>query len=114
MIRLNEAISGDFPQDADSLLQLIKDSKEDLMDICKGLGRIANVGTKIAAGSFNQGSFNQGVDPSNTATLLAFGRAPWSVVDGISADDVYVLADANCSQHTRDISPSHTPFSLRC
>ena len=55
MIRLNEAISGDSPQDADSLLQLIKDSKEDLMDIRKGLGRIANVGTEIAAGSFNQG-----------------------------------------------------------
>jgi hypothetical protein len=55
MIHLNEAISGDSPQDADSLLQLIKDSKEDLMDIRKGLGRIANVGTEIAAGSFNQG-----------------------------------------------------------
>jgi hypothetical protein len=55
MIRLSEAISGDSPQDADSLLQLIKDSKEDLLDICKGLGRIANVGTEIAAGSFNQG-----------------------------------------------------------
>jgi hypothetical protein len=55
MIRLNEAISGDSPQDADSLLQLIKDSKEDLMDIHKGLGKIANIGTEIAAGSFNQG-----------------------------------------------------------
>jgi hypothetical protein len=43
------------PQDADSLLQLISDSKDDLMDIRKGLGKIANVGSEIAAGSFNQG-----------------------------------------------------------
>jgi hypothetical protein len=31
------------------------DSKEDLVDIRKGLGKIANVGSDIAAGSFNQG-----------------------------------------------------------
>jgi hypothetical protein len=55
MARLSDAISGDSPQDADSLRQVIKDSKEDLVDICKGLGKIANVGTEIAAGSFNQG-----------------------------------------------------------
>jgi hypothetical protein len=52
MTRLSDAISGDSPQDAGSLLQLLRDTKEDLMDIRKGLGDIAN---EIAAGSFNQG-----------------------------------------------------------
>jgi hypothetical protein len=52
---LHEAISGDSPQDKDSLLQVLKDTKEDLVDIRKGLGKIANMGTDIAAGSFNQG-----------------------------------------------------------
>jgi hypothetical protein len=55
MILLSDAISGESPQDAGSLLQLLRDTKEDLMDIRKGLGEIANVGTEIAAGSFNQG-----------------------------------------------------------
>jgi hypothetical protein len=32
-----------------------KDTKEDLVDIRKGLGKVANVGSDIAAGSFNQG-----------------------------------------------------------
>jgi hypothetical protein len=55
MSRLHDAINGDSPQDVDSLLQVLKDTKEDLVDIRKGLGRIANVGSDIAAGSFNQG-----------------------------------------------------------
>jgi hypothetical protein len=55
MVRLSDAISGESPQDADSLLQLLRDTKEDLADIRKGLGEIANVGSEIAAGSFNQG-----------------------------------------------------------
>jgi hypothetical protein len=55
MVRLSDAISGDSAQDVDSLLQIIRDTKEDLVDIRKGLGKIANVGTEIAAGSFNQG-----------------------------------------------------------
>jgi hypothetical protein len=55
MARLSDAISGDSPQDVDSLLQVIRDSKEDLIDIRKGLGKIANIGTEIAAGSYNQG-----------------------------------------------------------
>jgi Mg2+/Co2+ transporter CorC len=53
--RLNGALSGDSPQDTDSLLQVIRDSKEDPMDIRKGLGKFANIGSEIAAGSFNQG-----------------------------------------------------------
>jgi hypothetical protein len=55
MSRLHDAINGDSPQDVDSLLQVLKDTKEDLVDIRKGLGKIANVGSDIAAGSFNQG-----------------------------------------------------------
>jgi hypothetical protein len=55
MKRLHGVIAGDTPQDAESLLQALKDMKEDLADIRKGLGKIANVGSAIAAGSFNQG-----------------------------------------------------------
>jgi hypothetical protein len=55
MCRLHDAISGDSPQDVETLLQVIRDTREDLIDIRKGLGRVANVGSDIAAGSFNQG-----------------------------------------------------------
>jgi hypothetical protein len=55
MSRLHDAISGDSPQDAETLLQVVKDIREDLIDIRKGLGKVANVGSDIAASSFNQG-----------------------------------------------------------
>jgi hypothetical protein len=55
MKHLHGVIAGDTPQDAESLLQALKDTREDLTDIHKGLGKIANVGSAIAAGSFNQG-----------------------------------------------------------
>jgi hypothetical protein len=55
IMRLNGAISGNSPQDADSLLQALKDTRDDLLDIRMGLGSIANVGSSIVAGSFNQG-----------------------------------------------------------
>jgi hypothetical protein len=58
MSRLNAAISGDSTQDMETLLQVLKDTREDLSDIRKGLGGIANVGSSIAAGSFNQGIEN--------------------------------------------------------
>jgi hypothetical protein len=54
MSRLHDALSGDSPQDSESLLQVLKDT-EDLVDIREGLGKVANVGSEIAAGSFNQG-----------------------------------------------------------
>jgi hypothetical protein len=54
MKRLRGAISGDAPQDVESLLTALRDTQEDLADIRKGLGKIANVGSSIAAGSFNQ------------------------------------------------------------
>jgi hypothetical protein len=43
MSRLNDAITGDSPQDVDSLLQVLRDTRGDLVDICKGLRKIANV-----------------------------------------------------------------------
>jgi hypothetical protein len=55
MSRLHDTINGDSPQDAESLLQVLKDTREDLVDVRKGLGKVANVGSDIAAGSFNQG-----------------------------------------------------------
>jgi hypothetical protein len=55
MSRLNAAISGDSAQVVETLLQVLKDTREDLSDIIKGLKGIANVGSSIAAGSFNQG-----------------------------------------------------------
>jgi hypothetical protein len=58
MKRLRGIISGDSPHDTESLLQVLKDTREDLVDIRKGLGSIANVGSSIAAGSLNQGIDN--------------------------------------------------------
>jgi hypothetical protein len=55
MKRLHGAFSGDAPQDVESLLTALRDTQEDLADIRKGLGKIANMGSSIAAGSFNQG-----------------------------------------------------------
>jgi hypothetical protein len=55
MIRLRNAISGDSTQDVESLPTTLSGTHEDLTDICKGLGKIASTGSRIAAGSFNQG-----------------------------------------------------------
>jgi hypothetical protein len=55
MSRLNATISGDSTQDVEMLLQVLKDTREDLSDIRKGLRGIANVDSSIAAGFFNQG-----------------------------------------------------------
>jgi hypothetical protein len=38
-----------------ALLSTLRDTREDLNDIRKGLGKIANMGSRITAGSFNQG-----------------------------------------------------------
>jgi hypothetical protein len=56
--RLDAAISGDTAQDTETLLQILKDTREDLMDVAVGLKEVALVGTSIAAGSFNQGIDN--------------------------------------------------------
>jgi hypothetical protein len=55
MKRLSLVLSKDSPQDPETLLSALRNTQEDLNDIRKGLGKIANVGSKIAAGSFNQG-----------------------------------------------------------
>jgi hypothetical protein len=55
MKRLSLVLSIDSPQDPEMLLSALRDTQEDLTDIHKGLGKIANVGSRIAAGSFNQG-----------------------------------------------------------
>jgi hypothetical protein len=55
MTRLSDAISGESPQDAASLLKLIKDTKADLTDIRRSLCEVTDVGTEVAAGFFNQG-----------------------------------------------------------
>jgi hypothetical protein len=51
MSRLNATISGNSTQDVENLLQVLKDMRDDLSHIHKGLGGIANVGSSIAAGS---------------------------------------------------------------
>jgi hypothetical protein len=53
MSRLNAAISGDSAQDAETLLQVLRDTHEDLTDVAVGLKDVALVGSSIAAGSFN-------------------------------------------------------------
>jgi hypothetical protein len=55
MTRISDAISGESPQDAASLLKLLQDTKGDLSDVRHVLADTANVGAKIAAGFFNQG-----------------------------------------------------------
>ena len=54
MIRLSDAFSGESSLGAGYLLQLLRDTKGDLMDR-EGLGDIADVGAEIATGSYNQG-----------------------------------------------------------
>jgi hypothetical protein len=48
---------------------------------------------------------NKNDDPSKAAALMAFGRTSLkrTVVDGMPADDLLVLAGPNCSQNTHGI-----------
>jgi hypothetical protein len=55
MNHLSNAISGETPQDADSLLKTLHDIKNCVKDVRHALVDTANVGAKLAAGSFNQG-----------------------------------------------------------
>jgi hypothetical protein len=54
MKRIKDACSGESPQDVDSLLSILKEMHEELTDVRKGISKIANVGFRIAAVSFNQ------------------------------------------------------------
>ena len=55
MTLLSGAISGETPQDAASLLKLLVAIKGNVKDVRHALADTANVGAKLAAGSFNQG-----------------------------------------------------------
>jgi hypothetical protein len=49
MSRLDAAISGDSAQDAETLLQVLRDTQEDLTDVAVGLKDVSRVGSSIAA-----------------------------------------------------------------
>jgi hypothetical protein len=55
MTRIKGACTGESPQDVESLLPVLRESHEELSGIRKGISKIANVSSRIAAGSFNQG-----------------------------------------------------------
>jgi hypothetical protein len=52
---MKDACSGEFPQDADSLLTVLRDSLDELNEVKKEISKISNVGSRVAAGVFNQG-----------------------------------------------------------
>jgi len=55
MTSVSDALSGDSPQDSASLLKLLHNIKGNIRDARHALADTANVGAKLAAGSFNQG-----------------------------------------------------------
>jgi hypothetical protein len=55
MTRIKDACSGESPQDVDSLLSILRETQEELSEVRKCISKISNVGSRIAAGSFNQG-----------------------------------------------------------
>jgi hypothetical protein len=55
IIGMKEACSGESPQDADSLLAIMRDSLGELKEVKNAFFKVANVGSKVAAGLFNQG-----------------------------------------------------------
>jgi hypothetical protein len=55
IIRMKDAAKGESPQDADSLLAVLRDSLGELDSIRKEIYKVSLVGSKIAAGIFNQG-----------------------------------------------------------
>jgi hypothetical protein len=55
ILRMKEACAGESPQDADFLLGLMRDSLEELKEIKREIFKVASMGSKIAAGIFNQG-----------------------------------------------------------
>jgi hypothetical protein len=53
--RMKDACSGESPQDADSLLTVLRDSFEELNEVKKEISKVSNMGSRVAAGVFNQG-----------------------------------------------------------
>jgi hypothetical protein len=52
---MKTAVAGDTPQDADSLREVLRDSLEELDTIKREVERVSLVGSRIAAGIYNQG-----------------------------------------------------------
>jgi hypothetical protein len=52
---MKTAVAGDSPQDADSLREILRDSLEELDTIKREVERVSLVGSRIAAGIYNQG-----------------------------------------------------------
>jgi hypothetical protein len=55
IIRMKDTAKGESPQDVDSLLAVLRDSLGELDSIRKEIYKVSLVGSKIAAGIFNQG-----------------------------------------------------------
>jgi hypothetical protein len=55
IVRMKAAATGGSPQDADSLLEVLRDSLGELDSIHKEISKVSLVGSRIAAGVFNQG-----------------------------------------------------------
>jgi hypothetical protein len=53
--RMKDPCSGESPQDVDSLLSILRDSHKELGEVRKEISKISNVGSRVAAGAFNQG-----------------------------------------------------------
>jgi hypothetical protein len=57
--RMKDACRGESPQDVDSLLAVLRDSLGELNSVKKEISKVSNMGSKIAAGIFNQGIEDQ-------------------------------------------------------
>jgi hypothetical protein len=52
---MKDAVTGESPQDADSLISVLRDSLGEVYEVKKEISKNSNVGSGIAAGVFNQG-----------------------------------------------------------
>jgi hypothetical protein len=55
MSRIKDACSRESPQDMDYLLSVLRDTHEELTEVRQEVSKIANMGSRVAADSFNQG-----------------------------------------------------------
>jgi hypothetical protein len=68
---MKDACAGESPQTTDALLGVMRDSLEELKEIKREIFKVANVGSKIAAGIFNQGIEEQRVLVCNSSAAKA-------------------------------------------
>jgi hypothetical protein len=67
---MKDACTGESPQDADSRLSIIRDSLNELNEVKREISKVSNVGSRIAAGVFNQGSnYSWSATPSQPMPL---------------------------------------------